>query len=195
MKIIIDASFNQNTYIENIDGKIVIVDPGYNAKRIEEYFVNEKPFAILLTHYHFDHTSSTSELCKKYGIKAYIHKDDYEILFNNNLASQMGFKDPLINKSDIVVFEDRIEQLPSLEIIHAPGHSEGSVLYKNNGNLFTGDVLFVDTYGRVDLAGSNPSKQTETLKNFNNLDPNLHIYPGHGENDTLANIIKNNNFF
>ncbi len=195
MKIITNLNFDQNTYIFSVDEKVVVVDPGYNSKEIIQYFGTNKPDLILLTHYHFDHVASVNELCQKYGIKAMINKADYELLLNNDLAQSMGLTNPEIDKENIVSFEDEIKDLPSIEIIQAPGHSEGSTLFVYEKTIFTGDVLFADTYGRTDLLGSDNQKQITTLKSFNKLNGELVVCPGHGRSEMLANIIKNNNFF
>jgi glyoxylase-like metal-dependent hydrolase (beta-lactamase superfamily II) len=116
-------------------------------------------------------------------------------LFNNSVAEHFGYENIHIDRSNIEIFKSKISVLPSLKIIPAPGHTEGSTLYQIDNRLFTGDVLFSNAYGRVDLAGSNPHKQIQTLSMIRKLDHNLHIYPGHGNNDTLYNIVKNNSFF
>ncbi|WKX02597.1 MBL fold metallo-hydrolase [Candidatus Mycoplasma mahonii] len=195
MKIIKSLIYDQRTYILEIDGKLVIIDPGYNDKEIIKYLGEQKPDLLLLTHFHFDHMACADILCEKYDIKSYISRRDYDLLLNNHLASRMGYTDVTIKKKYIKLFDNKIDALPNLEIINAPGHSDGSVLFKYENMIFTGDVLFTNSYGRTDLIGSDPKKQLESIAAFKNYDSNLHVYPGHGNNDKLANIIKNNDFF
>ena len=195
MEQIINVGFLQNTYILDIDDKLVIIDPGYNYDKITKYLGDKKPDLILLTHYHFDHSACVDSLCEEYGIKAYVHIDDYDILLDNNLASKMGLKEVIVSKENIISFDAKIEELPSVEVIHAPGHSEGSVLFKLDEKLFTGDVLFINAQGRTDLIGSNREKQKASIKAIGNMDKSLTIFAGHGRSDSLENIIKNNNFF
>lgn len=192
MKIFSDNSFNQNTYILNMDNKVIIIDPGYNLKSILEYCKTHKPDMILLTHYHFDHVFAVDDVCSRFNIKAYIHKNDFNLLMNNNVGSMMGMEDAKVSKDNIITFTNQISSLSSLKIINAPGHTEGSCLYIYDNQMFTGDILFIDSYGRSDLPGSDEQKQINTLKLIKQMNPSLHIYPGHGDNATLKHILEFN---
>ena len=195
MEQIINVGFLQNTYILEIDSKLVIIDPGFNFEKIVKYLGDKTPDLILLTHFHFDHVSCTNDLCDKYGIKAHINTDDLNLLLKNTLASSLGIKDELVLEKNIITFDKSIDELPSLKVIKAPGHSAGSVLFEYEEKLFTGDVLFIDSQGRTDLPGSNYDEQVASMNLFPNMDENLIVYAGHGRSGTLKNIIKNNNFF
>lgn len=186
IKTIIDKAFNQNTYILTIDNKLVIIDPGYNFNQIVDELKDKKPDLILLTHYHFDHVASVNKLCEKFNIKAYIEQNDYHNLIANNGATFFGFAPVDVSQTNVEIFYGEIDLLPSLKIIHAPGHSEGSTIFQVENNLFTGDVIFANGHGRVDLIGGNEKDMKHTLKRLNALSPELIIYPGHGEKSKLG---------
>ena len=92
--------FGTNCYIvADENGDCVIVDPGQDAApevraRIEEAGLTPK--AVLLTHGHLDHVWNAREVADHYGVPAYIHPDDREMLtdpakaLSIDLASMLG---------------------------------------------------------------------------------------------------------
>ena len=70
--------------------------------------------------------------------------------------------------------------------IHTPGHSQGSVCFRCEKALFTGDTLFAGGCGRTDLPGGSWETIIESLQDIARMDVSLTAYPGHGESTTLA---------
>jgi glyoxylase-like metal-dependent hydrolase (beta-lactamase superfamily II) len=70
-----------------------------------------------------------------------------------------------------------------LTTLHLPGHTPGSAAFfdKEQKILFTGDTLFKNGYGRTDLPGGNEAELLNSLKRLLILDPEITVYPGHGE--------------
>lgn len=70
----------------------------------------------------------------------------------------------------------------NFEVIHTPGHTEGSIcLYDSSKKvLISGDTIFAEGIGRVDLPGSDPDAMQETLDALSKLKVDK-ILPGHGE--------------
>lgn len=188
MKRIVDEIFAQNSYVINVDDKIVIVDPGYNYEMIKAHLITEnlKPDMILLTHFHFDHVASVDVLAEDYNIKAHIHEDDYSYLIRDTGAELLGFAKVSVKEENVVSFRDTIEGLPSFKVHHLPGHSEGSCIFEIENQYFTGDILFQYGTGRVDLPGSNPDDMEATLKAVRNMNKDYPIHPGHGEECKLG---------
>ncbi|MEG1462840.1 MAG: MBL fold metallo-hydrolase [Anaerorhabdus sp.] len=62
--------------------------------------------------------------------------------------------------------------------------------YKNH--LFTGDVLFYEGIGRTDLYGGNMAKMKQSLRLIQTMNPELIVYPGHGELSTIDHELKMN---
>ena len=74
-----------------------------------------------------------------------------------------------------------------LEVLHTPGHTEGSICLLANDQrlLFTGDTLFRGGLGRVDLPGASPEAMVESLARLRHLEPDLRVLPGHGADSTI----------
>jgi hydroxyacylglutathione hydrolase len=74
-----------------------------------------------------------------------------------------------------------------LEVLHTPGHTEGSVclLDADSRLVFSGDTLFRGSFGRVDLPGGSADAMAESLARLAALDPDLRVLPGHGQDTTI----------
>ena len=173
----------------------VCIDPGYDTERIFR-FINKEKFVvkeILLTHGHFDHFLSCHDLQKMFGSNVYISKIDEEILYNaehnySNLINKTSF-----DKFDIKGYVndgDTIELLGyKIKCIATPGHTKGgmSFYFENEKMLFSGDTLFYETYGRVDLYGGNYKDIKDSIENKLFMLPNdVIVYPGHGEATSIG---------
>jgi glyoxylase-like metal-dependent hydrolase (beta-lactamase superfamily II) len=76
------------------------------------------------------------------------------------------------------------------EVVHTPGHTKDSVLYIFEGNVATGDTLFVGECGRTDLPGGDPSEMYDSLqKRIMQLDDALVVLPGHDYGPTPTSTI------
>ncbi len=174
----------QDNYIWLIknDNQIIIVDPSEAVNLIDFFTKNQlEPTAILLTHYHNDHTDGVNQLKHHYPkIKVYgsgeVSKLATNIIDDNQHFSILNLK---------------------IETIKSAGHTKQHISYLiNNQFLFCGDALFSAGCGRV-FTGDYKA-QYETLKRFNALSDNIKIYPAHEY--TLSNltfvesVIPNNHF-
>jgi glyoxylase-like metal-dependent hydrolase (beta-lactamase superfamily II) len=163
-------------------GKGVIIDPGGEEGKIIELLHQNSitPVYIINTHYHYDHITGNSILHRKFGINIIIHKDDFPMLGEKNPAS---FK--LVAGDDIIEFGHK-----SLKVIHTPGHSRGSICLYGDGNLFTGDTVFVGLAGRTDLAGGNHASLLASIKNKIAILPEeTIIWPGHDYGDSITSTV------
>jgi glyoxylase-like metal-dependent hydrolase (beta-lactamase superfamily II) len=75
-----------------------------------------------------------------------------------------------------------------LEVLHTPGHTEGSVclLDRTNGLLLSGDTLFAGSWGRTDLPGGSEEQMAESLGRLAGLNERLKVLPGHGAATTVG---------
>lgn len=184
----------------------IIVDPGMPDISADiEMIIEEnklKPVAAFITHGHLDHTFSIKPLADGYDIPAYIHSEDRRYIADPSgihgaeFISQLGglvFEEPL-NVSEVKngTVLDLLGM--KIEVIHAPGHTKGSVMFKLNDEvLISGDVLFAGSIGRTDLPTGSASDMKSTLKNkVLTLSDDLRVLPGHGSETTIKFERKNN---
>lgn len=170
-----------------------VIDPGGEdsagtiVERCEKLGVKIK--YILLTHAHFDHMLSLEELRKITGAPVALHRDDAESLCNPQLTYMAQFAgiNSHVSPAEITLADgDKIEiGTDSLEVMHTPGHTEGSVCYKAADFIITGDTLFRGSVGRCDLYGGDEDAMQYSLKKLHSLSGDYKLYPGHGGTATL----------
>lgn len=167
-----------NCYILEHDNKIAVIDPGDEAGRIlaELKKSDAQVEYILLTHGHYDHTTAVPELHQALPqAKIYIHQADA-----NGAGSRLF---PLAGQVDDLLLYDEGDALPlgslTIEVLHTPGHSPGSVTLKAGDALFTGDTLFAGDCGRTDLRGGSWEEILVSLGRLGKLEGNFHVLPGH----------------
>lgn len=70
----------------------------------------------------------------------------------------------------------------SLEVLHTPGHTEGSVCLFDRaaGLLLSGDTLFAGSWGRTDLPGGSDEQMAASLARLSGMDDRVRVLPGHG---------------
>jgi glyoxylase-like metal-dependent hydrolase (beta-lactamase superfamily II) len=144
--------------------------------------------AILNTHGHFDHIWSNEELRAKLNVKVYVPKDDAVMLTTN----QFGHNQPLCNDF-VKVNEDEELNLNGIKakFWHFPGHTPGCSAIQIQDKLFSGDFIFKNSIGRVDLPLSSPSHMTSSIQKFLKFQDDLEVFPGHGDNTTVKAEQKN----
>jgi len=153
--------------------KAAVVDPAWDVKRIIDY-TEGKDYdieKILITHYHQDHLGGNmmgqniqgaAEMVSQVKAKVYVNRNEAE-----GVKRVSGLSD-----SDLVKVEaGDVFKLGDLEVkfIHTPGHTPGSQCFLIDGNLISGDTLFVNSCGRVDLPGSDPEQMYHSLRRLAEL--------------------------
>ena len=173
-----------NCYILEDGKKAAVIDPGDEADRILAQLnqLDVQVEYILLTHGHYDHTTGVPELHRALpGAKIYIHQADA-----NGAGSRLF---PLAGQVDDLLLYDEGDALPlgalTIEVLHTPGHSPGSVTLKAGDVLFTGDTLFAGDCGRTDLRGGSWEEILVSLGRLGKLEGNFHVLPGHGDTSDL----------
>ncbi len=146
----------------------------------------------LVTHFHPDHlggrfmgmsVAGATELLAKVPVKVYIHKD--EAGFVHRVSD--------LSDSDLVPVEGgdtiTVGNVP-LTFVHTPGHTPGSSCFLADGNLISGDTLFIGSCGRSDLPGSNPADLYHSLNHtLRSLPDDTIVYPGHNYADRSTSTI------
>jgi hydroxyacylglutathione hydrolase len=172
----------------------VIVDPGDEADRIL-HAVDELGLgvdAILITHTHFDHIGAVAPVAEASGAPVYCPKLETVVLADiNSYVPFAGFGPFESYDADETVEGGERLQLAGMdiEVLHTPGHSPGHVTYavQQEGALFSGDVLFQGSVGRVDLPGGDWDTLLASIGMLvDRFEADTTVYPGHMGITTLG---------
>ena len=166
--------------------RAVIVDPGDEAPRllraIEEAGVTLD--AILLTHTHFDHVGAVAPVARATGAPVYCPRLEVPVL-----QDVMAFVPwPGFGPFESWDPEETVEGGETLElagmtfdVLFTPGHSPGHVTYAVRGEpaLFSGDVLFEGSVGRIDFPGGDgPTLMRSIAMLLDRFADDPRVYPG-----------------
>lgn len=148
-------------------GQGMVIDPGADEELIAGIAQRSKLDIALIvnTHGHGDHTSGNARLKSMTGAPVLIHALDAD-----------GYPD-----ADRFINDDEQLELGKVrfDIIHTPGHTPGGICLYAQGNLFTGDTLFVGDSGRTDLAGGDRTVLGASLRRLMKLPDETVVWPGH----------------
>lgn len=193
---VITGLLRVNTYfLVNDKMQAVVIDCGENYKRVKstEQELGVKIEAVLLTHAHFDHASSAKKL-QDDGAKIYISKLDADKLTaEGSLSANFGRKFEQFTPDFTFSDGQTLNVLGiNIDVIATPGHTDGSVTFKVDNALFTGDTLFYDSVGRTDFPTGSREDMIRSVKRLFALSGDYQVYPGHDEFTTLERERKYN---
>ncbi len=154
-----------------------VIDPGGNVDRIldeaKKAGLNIK--YIFNTHNHSDHTGGNSQLKKQTGARVVMHKldagrsKDVDIRVDDDTSLQVGET--------------------AFKVIHTPGHTQGGICFYAEGNLFTGDTLFVGDSGRTDLPGGHRPTLGASIRRLMEFPDDTIVWPGHNYGPTPSSTL------
>lgn len=221
------AAFATNCYVvATAPGEeCLVIDPGIGVvDTLRDIFAQHRlrPAAVVLTHGHLDHVYSVTPVCRGDGaayLPAYIHDDDRYRLANpvelldpallGMFQQQFGPAASWTEPSDIVTLTDRQRFSVAgidLTTLHAPGHTEGSVMFGIDAvpdgipddldrTMIAGDVLFAGSIGRTDLPGGSDAAMRRSLRDVvAPLPDSTLVLPGHGPATTMGREKQTNPF-
>ncbi|KAA6322179.1 putative metallo-hydrolase [termite gut metagenome] len=201
--------FPVNCYVLWDDTKeAAIIDPGCfyeeEKRELKDYIVSNGLTLkhLLNTHLHLDHIFGNPFVVQEFGIQPEAcQADEFWLEMAAKQSRMFGFElrektvpiGTYLNDGDIISFGNT-----TLETIHVPGHSPGSLVYYNKAGhcIFAGDVLFQRSIGRADFAGGNFDKLIEGIRTrLFTLPPETIVFSGHGAETTIGEEMAENPFF
>lgn len=187
------AGIDSNVYVINN----IMVDTGSGMyleetlDQMDKYNISKSQInKIILTHEHFDHTGAAKEMKDELNAKIVAH-EKAEINEETSLSnkSEIDFEPPEI--------DERVEEGDVInagefefEVLHTPGHSPGAIVLWDEDKklLVSGDLIFLDGFGRIDLPGGKEEDMRNSLKKVRDLGEIDALLPGHGTPQTKNNL-------
>ena len=190
-----------NTYVVRADsssGEAVVVDPSGDATELRLLLarLGARCTAILVTHGHWDHLVGVAELASGTGAPVHMAEGERELLEDpsRHAPAELGLKAHI---PEVLLRGGESLELAgtTFEVLSVPGHSPAHLAYHADGHLFSGDVLFAGSVGRVDLPGADWGTLLESIRSLvDGLPPETVVHPGHGPETTLGAELARNPF-
>ncbi|XOV89602.1 MAG: MBL fold metallo-hydrolase [Pseudomonadota bacterium] len=163
--------------------EVVIVDPAWDINALVDR-INEQGYTLtgaLLTHYHPDHCGGSfghnkvegvAELLARQPVPIYAHKLEADGVRKVTGISETDLRK--VSSGDKLSVGD-----VEVEFLHTPGHTPGSQCFRIKNTLVSGDTLFINGCGRVDLPGSDSEDMYHSLRKLASLPDDTLLLPGH----------------
>lgn len=166
-----------------------VVDPAWDVPRILKIAQDSelKIQRILVTHAHPDHVNGLEALLE--ATDAQVHINVEELDYMKEMAARFRVPVDFMNRrsANFRSMSDGDEVKlgkVSVQFLHTPGHTPGSQCFLVEKSLISGDTLFINACGRVDLPGGDPEKMWWSLnRKLTALDDDTILYPGHNYSD------------
>lgn len=168
------APYGTNAYIVVCEAtrESVLIDAPGDAEKILDRLEGTNPICLLITHRHMDHTGALQTL-----------KDELNI----PVAAQLADADNLPIEADMLLEDGNIISFGNitLDVLHTPGHTPGSVCFLTGNILLAGDTIFPGGPGKT----GTPDDFRQIIQSLEQkifiLPDDVKIYPGHGEPTTV----------
>lgn len=184
---------NRNT------GEAIVIDPADNAVTIEQQLKANDLVCkgILLTHGHFDHILAATALAAATHAGIHAHEAEQQLLGDSYLNASAQFRREYSMIPDVLLKDQDVLSMAGfmVKVIHTPGHTAGGTCYyfPEQGVVFSGDTLFLESIGRTDLPTGNGKLLVESILNkLMLLEDQVIVYPGHGSPTTIGYERDNN---
>ncbi|MBR5275673.1 MAG: MBL fold metallo-hydrolase [Bacteroidaceae bacterium] len=177
----------------------VVIDPAVlfdDEKAQLKAFIEQNGLILkhaLNTHLHFDHIFGNPFIEKEFGIACEANDSDWpwaETIAERVARFGLRYQEKIpalgrvLHDGDVITFGNQ-----TLEAIHVPGHSPGSLAYylRSENMLFSGDALFQGSIGRTDFADADFDTLITSIKEkLFTLPDETVVYPGHAGTTTIG---------
>ena len=157
--------------------KAMAIDPGADVERVLAEAEKERLDieTIVNTHGHGDHTAGSTKLKALTGARIVIH----------------ALEAAAVPQADILISGDQELRVGDItfKLFHTPGHTPGGICLYAEGNLFTGDTLFVGDSGRTDLKGGDRPALGASIRRLMTLPDDTVVWPGHDYGPTPSSTL------
>jgi hydroxyacylglutathione hydrolase len=185
--------------ISNDTGEALIVDPGNEAGVIIETVRAQglQVALLLLTHGHMDHVAAVAEVAQALEAPVAMHPVDARWAFTPMNAMPPYYDTPVSPgpmARDLAEGQEWLDIGLRYRVLELPGHSPGHVAFyfEDENVIFSGDVLFQGSCGRVDLPGGDGPTLMRSLRRMAGLPPATRVYCGHGPDTTIGDELRHN---
>jgi glyoxylase-like metal-dependent hydrolase (beta-lactamase superfamily II) len=191
---VLDNRYAANCWVVRAEpgAPAAVIDPGGDPEPLVGAGVETA--GILVTHGDVDHVAGVAELAERTGSDVWMPAGEADVLRTGATrgGAHVRAHDPEheVKGGDIVSVAG-IE----FDVVDVPGHSAAHVAYHADGSLFSGDLLFERSVGRVDLAGGDWDQLLGSVQALlDRFGPDATVYPGHGGPTTLGRELESNPF-
>jgi glyoxylase-like metal-dependent hydrolase (beta-lactamase superfamily II) len=190
-----------NCYVVRVDRnapEAAVVDPGGDASalRLELARLKTSCAGILITHGHFDHLGGVADLAEGTGAPVYMPEGERALLEQFREHAPAAFAGRPYTPDHLLEGGETVGVAGiDFEVVAIPGHSPAHIAYYADGCLFSGDLLFADSVGRVDIPGGDWDTLLASVRALaDRYDGDTIVYPGHGRQTTLGRELDRNPF-
>jgi hydroxyacylglutathione hydrolase len=168
----------------------LVIDPADSAEQIIAAARNKdaRIQQILLTHAHMDHIAALAALRRSTQARVLVHRLEVDMV-----AQYLGLFGLTPDHFPPLAPDLELEGGETISIgnltgtvIHTPGHTPGGISLTLGDAVFTGDTLFAQGIGRVDLPGGSLKILLESIQQLLTLPDDTRVYPGHGPSSSIG---------
>ncbi|HEV8460376.1 MAG TPA: MBL fold metallo-hydrolase [Gaiellaceae bacterium] len=203
MALVVDTfvlgPYQSNCYVVRTErgaAEAAVIDPGDDPTplRLELARMGTRTGAILVTHTDVDHIAGVAALADGTGAEVWAPADEVDALRAGEPRG--GLRVLPHDPAHTVTGGDEITVAGiAFEVVDVPGHSHGHVAFHHDGDLFSGDLLFAGSVGRVDLPGGDWETLLDSVRALLDRFPlETVVHPGHGPATTLGRELESNPF-